>query len=93
MANANSVQNPSLGVSLPPIRLAEEGGAPRIGSGPRESDSPEHDVRRCRSCGKEAELEDGLCPECKWEIEVGLKPSPAPEKKRSLWSIFKHESH
>ena len=78
---------------MPPLPSGRGGRAPRIGSGFSESDAPEHDVRRCRSCGKEAELEDGLCPECKWEIEVGLKPPPAPEKKHSLWSILKHESH
>jgi predicted amidophosphoribosyltransferase len=62
-----------------------------MGSGLRDSDSPEHDVARCKSCGKEAELEDGFCPECKWEIEAGLKHPPELEKKRSFWSILKRE--
>jgi hypothetical protein len=55
---------------------------------PRESTEQEHNTGHCKQYGKEAELDEGLCTECKWEIEVGLKP-PAEQKKHHFWSLHK----
>lgn len=60
--------------------------APRIGDAPFESGGPEYKIGRCKRCGKEAELDEGLCPECKWEIQVGMKPPLEQEKKHHFWS-------
>ncbi len=58
-----------------------------MGDPPRESEEPEHLTGHCKRCGKEAELEDDLCTECKWEIEVGMKPPlQQQEKKHHFWS-------
>jgi predicted amidophosphoribosyltransferase len=55
---------------------------------PRESTEPEHNTGHCKRCGKETELDEGLCTECKWEIEVGLvHPPPEQEKKHHFWSL------
>lgn len=63
------------------------GSSPRIGDAPGESNEPEYDTGRCKRCGKEAELDDGLCTECKWEIQVGMKPPLEQEKKHHFWSL------
>ena len=56
---------------------------------PRESTDPLHNIGHCKRCGKEAELDEGLCTECKWEIDVGLKTSPGQDKKHHFWSLKK----
>lgn len=38
---------------------------------------------------KESDLDEGLCAECKWEAEVGLKLAAHPAKKHSFWGFLK----
>jgi len=70
--------------------------APHIFAGGSErppEDKPilEH-IGKCKQCGKETELFDGLCTECKWEIKVGERHPIAQEKKHHFWSHDKPES-
>jgi len=69
-----------------PIGPGFQGGTHYPPERPRE---PEHDVGRCKRCGKEAELDEGLCTECKWEIQVGMVKPPAEEEKKHFWSHTK----
>jgi bifunctional DNA-binding transcriptional regulator/antitoxin component of YhaV-PrlF toxin-antitoxin module len=62
------------------------GGGTGNPSGGRSETPPEEEthlenVGRCKQCGKEGELVDGLCTECKWEISEGLQQPFQPEKK------------
>ena len=59
--------------------------------GPSSSNEPFYQVERCKRCGKEAELVDGLCTECKWEIDVGMKPPIAEQEKHHHWPLKKEE--
>ncbi len=56
------------------------------GSGGPPEDKPIlENVGHCKRCGKETELTDGLCTECRWEIKVGLQHPLQQEKKHHLW--------
>jgi hypothetical protein len=46
----------------------------------------EHPIGRCKRCGKQGELVDGLCTECKWEIDVGLQHPIQQERKHHFWT-------
>jgi hypothetical protein len=69
-------------VPIGPIGIGSSGGSHEE---PTEREL-EHSIGRCKRCGKEAELVDGLCTECKWEIGVGLQHPLQKEKKRHFWS-------
>jgi len=65
-----------------PIEIGQSGGSHEEST----ERAPEHDIGRCKRCGKESELVDGLCTECKWEIDVGLQHPLQQEKKHHFWS-------
>jgi hypothetical protein len=49
---------------------------------------PIHHAEKCKRCGKQGELVNGLCNECAWEIKTGLKPPVAETvKKKHFWSL------
>ena len=52
----------------------------------------EQTIGRCKRSGKETELHEGLCTECRWEIKVGLQHLLQQEKKHHFWSHDKTES-
>jgi hypothetical protein len=67
-----------------------------VSSTPRKSDESEFQTGHCRDCGKEVALEElalnGLCTECRWEIEVGIRspsPDPAAEQREAVNRIDK----
>lgn len=70
------------------------GGIPRGSPEKAPEERVEHmeHIGRCKKCGKETELVDGYCAECKWEIEIGERRPVLREKKHHFWSHDKTES-
>ena len=68
-----------------PVGIGSSGGSTDFPREPSEQEQ-EHHIARCKRCGKETELIDGLCTECRWEINVGLQQPLQQEKKHHFWS-------